>query len=110
MWLNLFGEWQHVVIDDFIPVKNKAPSYSRANGDELWVLLLEKAYAKAYGSYEIIEGGNPAIALRDLTGAPYENLDDASPDEFWRFITESDKKGFILTCYTKTSNEREEEN
>ena len=45
----------------------------RANGPELWVLLLEKAYAKVYGSFENIEGGNPAVALRDLTGAPYEN-------------------------------------
>lgn len=36
-------------------------------------MLLEKAYAKVYGSYKNIEGGNPAIAMRDLTGAPYEN-------------------------------------
>ena len=41
----------------------------------MWVLLLEKAYAKAYGSYYTIEGGDPGIALRDLTGAPCESLD-----------------------------------
>jgi len=33
-------------------------------------MLLEKTYAKAYGSYFRIVGGNPANALRDLTGAP----------------------------------------
>jgi len=35
-------------------------------------MLLEKAYAKAYGSFMTIEGkgGSPKDALRDLTGAP----------------------------------------
>lgn len=75
IWMNVFGEWVNIVIDDYIPVKGNQPAFSRAHGPELWVLLLEKAYAKIYGSYEIIEGGNPAIALSDLTGAPYENLD-----------------------------------
>ena len=45
------------------------PAFSRSNGPELWVLLLEKAYAKMHGDYFTIEGGDPAIALRDLTGA-----------------------------------------
>ena len=49
----------------------------------MWVLLLEKAYAKAYGSYFKIESGDPAIALRDLTGAPYEHIEDETEDEFW---------------------------
>lgn len=54
-------------------------------------MLIEKAYAKAYGSYQRIEGGNPAIALRDLTGAPYENKDSLTCDEFWDYITSNDK-------------------
>jgi len=38
-------------------------------------MLIEKAYAKAYGSYMTIEGrgGSPKDALRDLTGAPCED-------------------------------------
>lgn len=34
--------------------------------------MLEKAYAKIYGTYEKIEAGLAGHALRDLTGAPYE--------------------------------------
>jgi len=38
----------------------------------LWVLFLEKAYAKLYQAYDKIEAGLAGNALRDLTGAPYE--------------------------------------
>ena len=51
------GIKQMVVIDDFIPCKNKEPVFSSANGNELWVILLEKAWAKLHGSYERIIGG-----------------------------------------------------
>ena len=43
-----------------------------------------------YGSYEIIIGGNPAMALNDLTGAPYQNKDDGDENEIWKFCLESD--------------------
>ena len=45
-------------------------AFSRARGEQLWVFLLEKAYAKAHGSYRAISGGEIAEALLDLTGAP----------------------------------------
>jgi calpain-15 len=68
--------WADVVVDDFFPSYNGKPAFSRANGFELWVLILEKAYAKVFGSYERIEGGFAEESLRDLTGAPYESLDN----------------------------------
>ena len=53
-------------------------AYSQSNSnegdtkDELWVLLLEKAYAKVYGGYGNIVGGSGLEALKNLTGAPTE--------------------------------------
>ena len=41
------GNWVHVVVDDYFPCSPEGgPVYSRGEGDELWVLLLEKAFAK----------------------------------------------------------------
>ena len=64
------GVKQLVIVDEFVPCKNGYPTYSRAKGQETWVLMLEKAWAKIHGSYERIVSGNCQNAIRDLTGAP----------------------------------------
>ena len=65
------GWWQVVRVDDFFPcIPGGGPKYSRANGNELWVLLLEKAYAKLCGSYDAIRAGWSYEAMMDMTGAP----------------------------------------
>lgn len=101
IWLNVNGAWTNVIIDDYFPCMSEkgGPAFSRGNGNELWVLLLEKAYAKIFGCYHAIEGGNPAVSLRDLTGAPYENRDDVNEDEFWDYIKTNDRAGNIFFIY-----------
>lgn len=41
------------MLDDYFPCSDaeNGPCFSNSNGNELWVLLLEKAYAKSYGCY-----------------------------------------------------------
>jgi hypothetical protein len=91
--LFLDGYWRTILIDDKLPV-TAAPrradlaftsnlAYSRTGSvatgqQQLWVSLLEKAYAKAHGSYQSISGGHIAEALLDLTGAPTVSVDFSS--------------------------------
>lgn len=71
--------------------------FSRSNGPELWVLILEKAWAKIHGSYERIIGGQAHLTLRDLNGAPgFEYL--STEEGIFERILEADKKQYIMAA------------
>jgi calpain-15 len=67
-------------VDDYIPCFNGEPAFSHANSNELWVILIEKAWAKLHGSYLRIEAGFAEHVMHDLTGAPTEVIDTQSND------------------------------
>ena len=102
IWLNLNGIWKQIVVDDHFPL-NQDDTFALASAREpdRWVSFVEKAYAKAFGSYQIIDGGYEIEALRDLTGAPYEcieNEDMKKVDPLWNKLVESDQKGYVMVC------------
>lgn len=50
-------QWEAVVVDDYIPLgPNGEPLMAKPQDNEMWVLLLEKAFAKWFGSYCQIQG------------------------------------------------------
>jgi len=81
-WFNPAGKYtmklfngkktEHVTVDDFIPCRagDGRPLFAFPVGQELWVLLLEKAFAKFMGSYHALEGGLPVFAMHIITGCP----------------------------------------
>ena len=67
------GRVTSVVIDDHLPVKpDGKPAFATSRDGELWVSLLEKAWAKLHGSYARIEGGLPSFAASHVMGVPAE--------------------------------------
>lgn len=63
-------EWVYVIIDDRIPVRKdkKVPVFgSCTNAHELWVALIEKAYAKLHGCYEQLISGYVDEGITELT-------------------------------------------
>ena len=86
----------NILLDEYFPCKNKSPCFSKAHGNELCVLILEKAWAKIHGSYDRIESGICCLALRDLTGAPsfYHNINKTK--NLIEKIFEAKKYNFLI--------------
>eukprot|EP01018_Ginkgo_biloba_P017061 Gb_09128 [translate_table: standard] len=100
------GEWVPVVVDDWIPCESRGkPAFATSRkGNELWVSILEKAYAKLHGSYEALEGGLVQDALVDLTGGAGEEIDmrsaqaqiDLASGRLWSQLLRFKQEGFLL--------------
>jgi hypothetical protein len=73
----------YLVIDDRIPCNQLGkPLYARSGSeDEMWVMLLEKAYAKLHRNYENLKTGFSDYALRDLTGGMTQQVKWPRPPE-----------------------------
>ena len=101
------GEWVVVTVDDYFPCLPQGnPIFSRSYSNDIWVLLLEKAYAKLHGSYMLLEKGQSHEALLDLTGSPTEYLDFSSKkckdlqvrNQFWSYLLEQDQLGTLISA------------
>ena len=70
LWDGHKRQWTKIVVDDRIPCKagTTTPVFCRPAGKELWVVLLEKAFAKFVGGYPNLAGGFSIWALQALTG------------------------------------------
>eukprot|EP00929_Paragymnodinium_shiwhaense_P084314 TRINITY_DN45073_c0_g1_i1.p1 TRINITY_DN45073_c0_g1~~TRINITY_DN45073_c0_g1_i1.p1 ORF type:complete len:736 (+),score=158.91 TRINITY_DN45073_c0_g1_i1:108-2315(+) len=109
-------KWVDIVIDDKIPVEpgTLKPKFARTHCNEMWVLLLEKAFAKMYGGYDRLDGGQMSWALTALTGNPSIDFSkeklggdwmcSSSPrqglsdDEFFKLLQHTWRNGAFLCC------------
>jgi len=66
------------LIDDKLPVNktdNKTAALDKDSNDAWYPAILEKAFAKYYGNYAKINGGDISESLRVLTGGAIVKLD-----------------------------------
>lgn len=107
VWLFINGFWKLVPLDEYFPTRKDrsgktALTFSSNGEKEFWVAALEKAYAKVYGSYFDIVGGDPVFSLRDLTGAPFERIVEFKDmKDIWRKLIDGVAKNFVMAACSK---------
>jgi len=120
-------KWIYVIVDDRLPCnkETKRPVFGCCNNShELWVPLIEKAYAKLHGCYENLISGYIDEGIFELTAFqpekiliknektnefPHKTIKDnySSPndptgaDGFWRFLVERDSDYCLMGCSIK---------
>ncbi|XP_076262784.1 calpain-A-like [Rhynchophorus ferrugineus] len=94
------GGWVEVVVDDRLLIKGGQEKFARSTKScEYWIALVEKAYAKLYGSYKMLEGGDPGVAMEDLTGGISEQFCLANaPSNLFNILYQSSIRESLLTA------------
>ena len=110
------GQPQIVIVDDYLPVKKGTNelifAHSKPEKNEIWISLLEKAWAKVNGGYANIIGGTPMEALDFLTGFSSLSYDTENKDnddlneykiEIVKQLQDCDIENSIISCTTITN-------
>ena len=106
IYIFINGLWELVLIDDYLPYYGsyfKQFAFGSSKGNELWVSLLEKAWAKINGCYAKIGcGGTPNEVFDVLTEAysEYCAVNKSNKEELWAKIMDSKQKGYVMTAGT----------
>ena len=100
------GEWQIVFVDDYFAFEKGSNNFkfARPNGLELWVILLEKAWAKLNGGYNLTISGYSCDPLASLTGFPTEMFymnEQLSVNDLWEKFSNLDKINHIMCASTR---------
>ena len=98
----IYGKSYNIVVDDYFPYdpKTRRPAFTQTKGNEIWVLILEKAWAKINGSYENTISGLTNDALSFLISAPSTVIDHWYPkyneDDMWTLIDNCENNHHII--------------
>ena len=101
-------------MDDYLPTKNGKLVYVKsATQNEFWPALLEKAYAKLFGSYEAIKSGSSCEAMVDFCGGCSENIEiprnKKDQQDLYDHLLKSFNHSSMITCYINPDSKIQEE-
>jgi len=101
---NVDGEWDYVIVDDYMPVDydgNILYAHSK-DAEEVWVALLEKAFCKLHTCYEMCDGGMSREAIACMLGGVgnrfiVKKSHHRDPGSYFKVLKQARAKGWLLT-------------
>ena len=105
--VNIKGVQKEILVDDYFPVyaHNSQFVYAKPIEDEdIWLMLLEKVWAKINGSYSSIFAGYPHEVLTTFSNAPsfYVKLDHIEDkNSVWECVKEAKRESYPICCSSK---------
>jgi hypothetical protein len=99
--LSVSGMPYEIMLDDYFPCKkNGKPIYSYSKTQELWFMLMEKAFAKLFGNFFELKSIYISEALEMLSGMPstQQSLAVVNEDDLWNKMLDHDKKNHIMAA------------
>ena len=106
VYIYINGKWELVLVDDYFPYQGsrfKQFVFGSSSDNEIWVALLEKAWAKVNGCYaKIACGGEPNEVFDVLTEAYSEKhaINKNTKENIWKILEEGQGKGYVMTAGT----------
>jgi len=94
-----------VEVDGYLPTDGDRTAYARAN-PALWGALMEKAYAKWQGGFDVMgDGGYGSEAMSQLSGVASNSKSPSqmSAEEVLQFFTEAQAEGRAIYAGTQSS-------
>eukprot|EP00826_Nyctotherus_ovalis_P039385 TRINITY_DN3787_c0_g1_i6.p1 TRINITY_DN3787_c0_g1~~TRINITY_DN3787_c0_g1_i6.p1 ORF type:complete len:929 (+),score=272.17 TRINITY_DN3787_c0_g1_i6:165-2951(+) len=105
--VNLYvcGSLCTIIVDDYFPAFGSKWALTSSKDEEIWVMVLEKAWAKVHGNYAVTAGGDSRESLSCLTGAPTTLIrhNSISKSELWKLLVDADKRKYAMSTGGATS-------
>ena len=111
IYFYISGKWKLVLVDDHFPIVGKTFKkflFSRSVDNELWVSLIEKAWAKLNGYYANISNGGLCCEVFTVLSEAYTEhfeFSNFKDEEVWKKMEDSTKKNYAMTAGTIDENQ-----
>ena len=83
LYIYINGDYQKLILDDFLPLVKDTMTlrFAKPDKEEIWLPLLEKAFAKTHGGYGSLITCDVAEVFQCFTGVPVEKFNIADLDD-----------------------------